>query len=120
MKKILLLIIISLMFSTNVYAKKAKGGAGKGSFGTKSAPAPTNKTAAPAAKSVPAQAPAANAAAPAANASTQKPSLLQSAMPALAGAAAGSYIGSKLAGDGEADSAAAEAEKKEDHPLTTR
>lgn len=120
MKKILLLIIISLMFSTNVYAKKAKGGVGKGGFSAKSAPAPTNKTATPAVKSAPAQAPAANAAAPAANASAQKPSLLQSAMPALVGAAAGSYIGSKLANDDQADSAAAEAEKKEDHPLTTR
>lgn len=117
MKKILLLIIVSLMFSTNVYAKKAKGGAGKGGFSAKSAPAQTNKSLAPAANK---SAPVANAAAPAANAPAQNPSLLQSAMPALVGGAVGSYIGSKLASDGEADSAMAKEEKKEDHPLTTR
>ncbi|MGZ0020623.1 hypothetical protein [Nitrosomonas sp. wSCUT-2] len=117
MKKILLLIIVSLMFSTNVYAKKAKGSSGKGGFSAKSAPAQTNKTMTPAAKSAPA--PAANAAAPAA-AAAQKPSLLQSAMPALVGGAVGSYVGSKLASDGEAESAVSEAEKKEDHPLTAR
>ena len=116
MKKILLLIIVSLMFSTNVYAKKAKGSSGKGGFSAKSAPAQTNKTMTPATKSAPA--PAANAAAPAAAA--QKPSLLQSAMPALVGGAVGSYVGSKLASDGEAESAVSEAEKKEDHPLTAR
>ncbi|MBX3616208.1 hypothetical protein [Nitrosomonas sp.] len=120
MKKILLLIIISLMFSTNVYAKKAKGGVGKGGLSAKSAPAQTNKTPAPAAKSAPAHAPAANTAVPAANASAQKPSLLQSAMPALVGGAVGSYVGSKLASDGETDNTAVEAEKKDGHPLTTR
>ena len=108
------------MFSSNLYAKKAKGGVSKGTFGSKPAATQQQKAATPA---QPAQ-PAANAnpaAAGAANASAQNPSLLQSAMPALVGGAVGSYIGSKLAGDGETEKSAEEvAEKKDEHPLIAK
>ena len=115
MRKILFAVLVSMIFASNaVYAIGGKCSASKGSFGSKSAPAQQKKTAAPN-QAAPAAAPAANsnaAAAPAKN-----PSLLQSAMPALVGAAAGSYIGSKLAEDGNAEKAAENAEKKEDQFL---
>ena len=123
MKKLLFIALVSMMFSNNIYAKKAKSSGSKGTLSSKSAVAPQKKTDAPN-QAPAAQAPATNsnaAAAPAASAPAQNPSLLQSVMPALVGGAVGSYVGSKLADDGTTEKAVAEkAEKKDEHPLIAK
>ena len=119
MKKLLFVVLVSMMFSNNLYAKKAKSSGSKGTLSSKSAVAPQKKTNAPN-QAPAAQAPATNSNA-AASAPAQNPSLLQSVMPALVGGAVGSYIGSKLADDGETEKAVAEkAEKKDEHPLIAK
>ncbi|MBA3754815.1 MAG: hypothetical protein H0X02_00655 [Nitrosomonas sp.] len=110
MKKILFVVLVSMMFSSNLYAKKAKSNASKGTLSSKSAVTQQKKTDTPN-QPAPTQAPAASV-------PTQNPSLLQSAMPALVGGAVGSYVGSKLADDGGTEKSAEE--KKEEHPLTAR
>jgi len=124
MKKILFIILISMIFSSNVYANKAKSSASKGTFGSKAAATQQQKSVAPSKPASAQAAPAAstNSTAPTtANAPAKNPSLLQSAMPALVGGAVGSYVGSKLAGDGGENERSAEVvDKKDDHPLTTR
>lgn len=95
-KGLVFVIFVSMVFANNLYAKGAKSSSSKSSLSSKSAVS---------------KAPAANsnaAAAPAANATAQKPSLLQSAMPALVGGAVGSYMGSKLAEGGNAENSAEE------------
>ena len=125
MKKIIFIILISMMFSSNLYAKKAKSGASKSTLGSKPVATQQQKTATPnqptpaatanTAPNQPASATNANAA------PAQNPSMLQSVMPALVGGAVGSYVGSKLAADGEAEKSAEEAsEKKDEHPLTAK
>ena len=110
MRKILFVVLVSMMFSSNLYAKKAKSSGSKGTLSSKSAVTQQKKADAPS-----------PAAAPAANAPAQNPSLLQSVMPALVGGAVGSYVGSKLADDGETEKAVAEkAEKKDEHPLRAK
>lgn len=104
-KALVFFIFASMVFTNNLYAKGAKSSASKSSLSSKSAVS---------------KAPAANsnaAAAPAANAPAQKPSLLQSAMPALVGGAVGSYMGSKLAEGGNAEKSAEEKENKKDDQI---
>lgn len=118
MKKLLFAVFISLVLANNLYAKGSKGSKGSVSKApVSSKPAAQQKQANTSNQPAPAQpAQAANANAPAAapNAQAQSPSLLQSAMPALVGGAAGSYIGSKLASDGEDAKAAEESAEKKD------
>ncbi|MBP6057187.1 MAG: hypothetical protein KA524_01975 [Nitrosomonas sp.] len=116
MRKILFVVLVSMMFSSNLYAKKAKSSASKGTLSSKSAVTQPKKTDTPN-QPAPTQASAAGSNA-AANAPTQNPSLLQSVMPALVGGAVGSYVGSKLADDGSTEKSTEE--KKEEHPLTAR
>ncbi len=109
MKKIVLIVLVSMMFASNLYAKGVKGGALKGSTGSKPAAAQQQKKADVTNQAAPAPAP---------NAQAQNPSLLQSAMPALVGGAVGSYVGSKLADDGNTEKSVEEnKEKKEDQIL---
>ena len=122
MKKLLFVVLISLVLANNLYAKGSKGSKGSMSKAPASSkPAAQQKQASTpnqSAQAQPAQAANANAPAAAPNAPAQNPSLLQSAMPALVGGAAGSYIGSKLASDGSDAKAAEEnAEKKEEQFL---
>ena len=115
MKKLLFAVFISLVLANNLYAKGSKGSKGSVSKApVSSKPVAQQKQANTPNQPAPAQAANANAPAAAPNAQAQNPSLLQSAMPALVGGAAGSYIGSKLASDGEDAKAAEESAEKKD------
>ncbi|WP_297325915.1 hypothetical protein [Nitrosomonas sp.] len=120
MKKLLFVILVSMVFSNNLYAKPGKSSGSKGSFGSKPAATQQKKADTPS-QAAPSPSPAAagsNAApAPAANAPAQSPSLMQSVMPALVGGAVGSYVGSKLADDGSSEKPVEGNEEKKEGQL---
>lgn len=122
MNKLVFVVLVSMMFASNVHAKGVKGGSLKGATGSKPAAAQQKKadTTNQPNQAAPAQSPASNAnpaSASAANAPAQSPSLLQSAMPALVGGAVGSYVGSKLAEDGKTESVSEEKINKDEQIL---
>ncbi|MCO6427701.1 hypothetical protein [Nitrosomonas communis] len=137
MKKLLFAVLVSMVFANHLYAKGGKSSASKGTFSSKSSkpsssqpatttqkkadtqnqPAPAPAQAQNTAPSTPASATSANTAPAAPNAAAGNPSLLQSVMPALVGGAVGSYVGSKLADDGDNEKSAEGNEAKKEAEL---